>query len=62
MHIFFRWLLTGWSVDAGVGAAVEAAEAVAGAVGVGVAGRPAVGARVPRALVLGPGRRDLALQ
>ena len=46
----------------GVSAAVEAAEAVAGAVGVGVAGRPAVGARVPRALVLGPGRRDLALQ
>ena len=47
---------------ASVGAAVVAAEAVAGAVGVGVAGRPAVGARVPRALVLGPGRRHWALQ
>ena len=48
--------------DAGVGAAVVAAEAVAGAVGVGVAGRPAVGAGVARALVLRPGRRRGALQ
>ena len=48
--------------DAGVGAAVVAAEAVAGAVGVGVAGRPAVGAGVARAFVLRPGRRRGALQ
>ena len=48
--------------DAGVGAAVVAAEAVAGAVGVGLAGRPAVGAGVARALVLRPRRRRGALQ
>ena len=48
--------------DACVCAAVEATKAVARTVGVGVTGRPAVGASVPRALVLGSGRRHRALQ
>ena len=45
-----------------VGAAIEAAEAVLRAVGVGVAGRPAGVSRVPCALVLGSGTGDGALK
>ena len=55
-----RWELTCGSVDTGVGAAVEAAEAEVGAVGVALAGAPAV---AHRACALGvrqrAGRRAL---
>ena len=56
----FRWELTCGSVDAGVGAAVEAAEAEVGAVGVALARAPAVAHRA-RALGVGQRARRRAL-